>query len=150
MGRIAELQELILHHKIMYYQGKPEISDQNFDKLEDELRKLDPDNNALKVVGSAELSKDKVKHEKKMLSLEKTYEEKGLKSWMKDHEVVSTFKLDGVACSLIYENGNIDDLAQKTLKALTDSELGNCARKRVLAEYDWRVIAPKLDAIYRG
>jgi len=105
MGRIAELQELILHHKIMYYQGKPEITDLKYDKLEDELKSLDPDNRVLKVVGTTELSNNKVKHEKKMLSLEKTYEEKGLKSWMKEHAVVSTFKLDGVACSLIFENG---------------------------------------------
>ncbi|TDJ07937.1 MAG: DNA ligase (NAD(+)) LigA [Deltaproteobacteria bacterium] len=107
MGRIKELEELILHHKIIYYHGKPEISDAKYDQLEDELKKLDPENKVLKVVGSTDLSKGKVKHERKMLSLEKTYEEKGLKSWMKDREVVSTFKLDGVACSLIYEKGTL-------------------------------------------
>ena len=107
MGRIKELEELILHHKIIYYHGKPEISDAKYDQLEDKLKKLDPENKVLKVVGSTDLSKGKVKHERKMLSLEKTYEEKGLKSWMKDREVVSTFKLDGVACSLIYEKGTL-------------------------------------------
>ena len=37
MGRIQELEELIRHHKILYYRGAPEISDSAYDKLEDEL-----------------------------------------------------------------------------------------------------------------
>ena len=28
MSRIAELESLIRHHKIMYYKGRPEISDE--------------------------------------------------------------------------------------------------------------------------
>ncbi|MFC1688666.1 glycosyltransferase family 4 protein [Pseudomonadota bacterium] len=51
---------------------------------------------------------------------------------------------------VIYEAGNIDDLMKKTLRAMTDCKIGAFARQRVLAEYDWRQIAPKLDAIYSG
>ena len=51
---------------------------------------------------------------------------------------------------IIYEQGDIDDLKEKTLKALVDTELGKLARRRVLVEYDWQNIAPKLDAIYQG
>ncbi|HRD03187.1 MAG TPA: glycosyltransferase family 4 protein [Verrucomicrobiota bacterium] len=50
----------------------------------------------------------------------------------------------------IYRQGDLDDLAAKTLSALADTNLGPRARERVLAEYDWRVVAPKLDALYRG
>jgi glycosyltransferase involved in cell wall biosynthesis len=51
---------------------------------------------------------------------------------------------------LIYRQNDLDDLAEKTLKALADTERSQRARQRVLSEYDWRVIAPKLDAIYCG
>ncbi len=50
----------------------------------------------------------------------------------------------------IYRQGDVSDLAGKTLAALADRQRGQRARERVLAEYDWRVVAPKLDAIYRG
>jgi glycosyltransferase involved in cell wall biosynthesis len=48
----------------------------------------------------------------------------------------------------IYRHGDLDDLAEKTMAALVDQKCGQRARERVLAEYDWRVIVPKLDAIY--
>jgi glycosyltransferase involved in cell wall biosynthesis len=49
----------------------------------------------------------------------------------------------------IYRQRDLDDLAGKMLQALADTEKSKGARERVLAEYDWRAIAPKLDAIYR-
>lgn len=50
----------------------------------------------------------------------------------------------------IYRQGDLGGLAEKTLAALADRQRGQRARERVLAEYDWRVVAPKLDALYRG
>ncbi len=49
----------------------------------------------------------------------------------------------------IYQQGNIDELVEKTLQALADKQLGEVAKKRVLREYDSRVIAPQLDKIYQ-
>ena len=37
MNKEKELEALIEHHKVLYYQGRPEIEDHEFDKLEDEL-----------------------------------------------------------------------------------------------------------------
>lgn len=107
MSRIATLHDLILKHKALYYQGRPEISDLEFDKLEEELKKLDPENSALKIVGSVSSGSDKIKHEKKMLSLEKTYILQDLLSWKGKEEVISTMKLDGVSCSLVFEEGKL-------------------------------------------
>lgn len=106
MDRINELEELILKHKALYYQGRPEISDAEFDRLENELKKLNPKSKVLDIVGTAVKSSEKIKHEKKMLSLDKTYSTEDLVSWMDKEEVVSTLKLDGISCSLIYEDGN--------------------------------------------
>lgn len=105
--RIAELEELIKKNKILYYQGKPELSDVAYDALEDELKALDPMNPALTMVGSTSSDLDKVKHEKKMLSLDKCYELQDLKSWMGKEVALSTFKIDGVSCSLLYEEGRL-------------------------------------------
>ncbi|TNF27954.1 MAG: DNA ligase (NAD(+)) LigA [Deltaproteobacteria bacterium] len=107
MTRIQELEKLIKHHKAMYYQGRPEIPDHEYDKLEDELKKIDPENRILEFIGSKVQGQDKVKHDKKMLSLGKTYEIDELVKWMGEEEIVSTMKIDGVSCSLIYENGHL-------------------------------------------
>ncbi len=50
----------------------------------------------------------------------------------------------------IYRQGDIDDLAAQVEKGLRDKEIGAAARGYVLREYDWRVIALRLDAIYLG
>lgn len=107
-NRIQELEKSILHHKEVYYLGQAEISDEAYDKLEQELKKLDPENPVLQLVGFKQTETvGKVEHQKKMLSLDKTYSEDDLLKWIGKEEVVSVFKIDGSSCSLIYENGHL-------------------------------------------
>ncbi|MCG3260853.1 MAG: hypothetical protein H7644_13955, partial [Candidatus Heimdallarchaeota archaeon] len=47
-----QLEDLILHHKRKYYDGEPEISDAQYDSLEDKLRDIDPENPVLFIVGT--------------------------------------------------------------------------------------------------
>lgn len=106
--RIQELEKLILQNKELYYRGEAKISDEEYDKLEAELSKLDPENPILKLVGHMQIDKNlKVAHNKKMLSLDKTYEEKDLIKWIRDKDVISVFKIDGSSCSLIYKDGHL-------------------------------------------
>jgi DNA ligase (NAD+) len=107
MSRIQKLEAEIIKHKALYYQGRPEIADSEYDKLEDELRKLDPKNPTLHIVGTTTSASDKIKHDKKMLSLEKTYVLDDLLAWMGKEEILSTMKLDGISCSLIYQDGDL-------------------------------------------
>lgn len=107
MNRITTLEKEIIKHKALYYQGRPEISDAEFDKLEIELKNLDPNNPTLNVVGTVSSASDKIKHDKKMLSLEKTYNPQDLISWMGSEEILSTMKLDGISCSLLYQDGEL-------------------------------------------
>jgi len=107
MKNIEELEKLIEHHKVLYYQGKAEIEDHEFDKLEEQLRSLKPDSSILQAIGSIVKNEDKVKHDHKMLSLSKTYKLDELISWMEERPVLSMYKIDGMSCSLIYENGNL-------------------------------------------
>lgn len=104
--KVKELEKNILLHKEFYYSGNPIISDDEYDALEEELRNLDPTNYTLEIVGSSS-NTNKMKHDKKMLSLEKKYEKDELISWISNNHVVATKKIDGVSCSLIYENGKL-------------------------------------------
>lgn len=107
MSRVQELEKLIIHHKALYYQGRPAISDDEYDSLEEELSKLNPKSSILNLVG-ADVSKNtkKIKHKTKMLSLNKTYKLDELMRWKGDEDIVSTFKIDGVSCSIIYKEGS--------------------------------------------
>ncbi len=106
--RIQELEKLILHHKERYYLGHAEISDEQYDHLEAELKSLDPENPVLQLVGFKQTELlDKVVHQKKMLSLDKTYEDKDLLRWVGKEEILSIFKIDGSSCSLIFEDGHL-------------------------------------------
>lgn len=107
-ARIADLADRVLRLKRLYYAGKPEVSDQEFDKLEDELKALAPSHPALQAVGG-ELAADlpKVRHDEPMLSLQKTYELEELLKWVDNEAIVGTVKVDGVSVSLIYEKGEL-------------------------------------------
>lgn len=127
MSRIQKLEAEIIKHKALYYQGRPEITDAEYDKLEDELRKLDPNNPTLQIVGSTTSASDKIKHDKKMLSLEKTYVLDDLVSWMGEEEILSTMKLDGISCSLIYQDGELS-----LAKTRGDGTYGENITKKVM------------------
>ncbi len=127
-NRIQELEKLILHHKERYYQGHAEISDEQYDKLEIELKKLDPQNPVLQLVGFKQTEPtNKVEHQKKMLSLDKTYEEKDLLRWIGNEDVISVFKIDGSSCSLVYENGHL-----VTAKTRGDGQFGENITKKAV------------------
>lgn len=106
MNRVKKLEEEILRHKKLYYSGNAEISDEDYDKLEAELKEADPNNEILDFVGTPVVN-NKIKHDEKMLSLNKTYKVEELIKWKESYEIVSTFKIDGSSCSLIYFNGDL-------------------------------------------
>lgn len=103
------LSRLILRYKAAYYKGFPLVTDEVYDKLEEQLKQIDPNNKALKIGGSdldLEKSKfEKVKHNIPMLSLDKRYDIDELKKWIGTHAVVETPKIDGNSCSLLYDKG---------------------------------------------
>jgi len=105
---ISHLADQVLHHKKIYYAGKPEVSDAEFDRIEDQLRKLSPNHPVLDFVGT-EVSgaSAKVAHKDPMLSLAKTYDLEELERWLKDYSVVGMQKIDGNSLSLVYEDGEL-------------------------------------------
>ncbi len=71
------------------------------------------------------------------------------KSVVVPNEAGCTEAIEGGAFGFIYRQGDLDDLVEKTVSALADGQANQRGRQRVLSEYDWRVVAPKLDALYR-
>lgn len=124
---VQDLEEKILKHKRLYYQGRPEISDFEFDALEEKLRALDPNNFVLDFVGTDLFGTDKVPHDSKMLSLNKSYKLEELLKWIGEEEVVSTLKIDGSSCSLIYNNGVLE-----MAKTRGDGRFGENITEKVL------------------
>ncbi|MBA2406081.1 MAG: NAD-dependent DNA ligase LigA [Bdellovibrionales bacterium] len=107
-NRIQQLEKLILHHKELYYRGKADVTDEAYDQLEEELKKIDPANPVLKLIGHMQLDNNlKVAHKTKMLSLDKTYVDADLFKWIGKEHVVSIYKIDGSSCSLIYKDGHL-------------------------------------------
>lgn len=113
IAKIHRLAEQILYHKRLYYTGNPQISDYEYDKLENELRQLDPEHPVLKLVGF-EIEKTqnnevlkKAEHIIPMLSLDKTYDIDDLKKWIGDKQVVGNWKIDGNSLAVIYYKGKL-------------------------------------------
>jgi len=143
---IKELEKLLLYHKELYYKGRPQISDEEYDKLEEELKKLDPENPVLEVVGSIfDSVSDKVPHQRKMLSLDKTYELKDLLRWKGQEKIISVFKIDGSSCSLVYKDGKLD-----IAKTRGDGSYGENVTSKVMYIKDVPLHTGKGDFEVRG
>lgn len=121
--RISELEKLITKFQNSYYNGEAEISDEEFDKLWDELKALDPKNKILTKIGSDSGNFEKANHVMPMGSQEKAATPEEFLDWAKKHiypEYLVEYKLDGASLELQYQNG-------KLLKAVTrgDGSIGD-------------------------
>lgn len=113
--RIKELVELLNRAGRAYYQESREImTDYEYDALYDKLVLLEKEtglvlaNSPTVNVGYEVLSElPKETHEKPMLSLDKTKEIEGLKSFLGDKEGMLSWKLDGLTVVLTYQDGNL-------------------------------------------
>ncbi|MEE0886176.1 MAG: NAD-dependent DNA ligase LigA [Treponema sp.] len=108
--RIKELVSLIKRYQKSYYDGEGEISDAEFDKLWDELKTLDPENEVLKKVGADSGNFAKLHHVMPMGSQEKAATPEQFLAWAGKHvydEYLVEYKLDGASLELQYEHGNL-------------------------------------------
>lgn len=133
-SKIDRLVDTIKRARKAYYDGPaPIMDDATYDALEDELRKLDPANPVLAMVGADPTGSGwpKVKHEIPMGSLQKSQTEADLAGWFKSRGVNTPVcvsdKLDGISIGLRYEHG-------KLVQGLTrgDGETGEDITRNVL------------------
>src|SRR6201998_4775885 len=124
-AKIEALRQKIRHHEYRYFvRDDPEISDFDFDKLVEQLKKLEaehpdlitPDSPTQRVGGKPREGVVKVAHSSPMLSLDNTYNEEELRGWERrvhelsgreDVDYVCELKLDGMSLALTYEDGKL-------------------------------------------
>lgn len=103
-ARVRELEKLVRHHRDLYYNEMPQITDEVFDAYVDELKELDADNAVLKEVGapvSANSNWVTGTHNIPMTSLEKVNTVAEMEAWaakMYCEYFCEEEKLDGLSC----------------------------------------------------
>jgi DNA ligase (NAD+) len=126
--RAAELREILAHHNHLYYVlDDPEIGDDAYDALLNELRALEEEHPELRTpdsptqrVGAPPLDRfEQVEHTEQMLSLGNARNEEELRAWenrianhLKRMDITASQfsyttepKIDGLAITLTYEDG---------------------------------------------
>jgi DNA ligase (NAD+) len=136
--RIDWLRREIRKHDILYYvRNQPEISDQQYDELFAELKKLEaehpelvtPDSPTQRVSGRPLEGFKTIRHVVPMLSVDNTYSADELRAFdarvrkqlgTTDYDYVVELKIDGLAVNLRYENGRLATAATRG-----DGEVGD-------------------------
>ena len=115
MNHMRELVELLNRARRSYEQENTEImSNYEYDKLYDELQELEEKlgtrmaNSPTVNVGYEVLSElPKERHERPMLSLDKTKDVERLKEFLGGQKALISWKLDGLTVVLTYQNGEL-------------------------------------------
>src|SRR5213083_3446563 len=158
---IAQLREEVSKHDRLYYEeAAPVISDREYDRLYKELADLEtqfpdlvtPDSPTQRVGGKPLKAFEQVAHLIPMLSLDNTYSEEEVKNFYTRIQrllpnekipVIIEPKVDGVAVSLIYENGKLRQAATRGDGNMGDSITQNIRTIRSVPDR-LRGAAPKL------
>lgn len=114
-NRIKELINILNEAARVYYQGTDEImSNFEYDKLYDELLELEKETGLVfsdsptQNVGSEVVSSlEKERHEKPMLSLDKTKDVNVLQEFIKGQKSILSWKMDGLTIVLTYRDGKL-------------------------------------------
>ena len=98
----------------LYDKGIPAVTDKEWDDLYFEIEDFEKDNalanpkSPTQQIHFEQVSKlRKVKHNHLMLSLDKTKDLKNVKAFLGDNDYLAMCKMDGLTCSLTYENGKL-------------------------------------------
>lgn len=111
-NRLFDLIKQANYYTKLYEEGTPEISDKTWDDLYFEIKKLEeeldihPKNSPTQKIKYEVVNKlKKVEHNHKMLSLEKTKSIDEVKTFISNKPVIIMSKMDGLTCSLTYQDG---------------------------------------------
>lgn len=106
----SDLEKAIKYHREKYYSGNPVISDSEYDKLEDQLRNIDPENPLLLEVGHSKPKRKKINTPKFMGSLPKISKESFQKYFadnLKGRSIFVSEKLDGMSIFIQFRDGDV-------------------------------------------
>lgn len=111
---IPELVRLLNYYTKKYDEGHPEISDKEWDDMFFELIQLEKEagyflqeSPTQKVTYDVVNKLEKVEHNHKMLSLDKTKSIQEVADFLGSEQVIAMCKMDGLTCSLHYKDGKL-------------------------------------------
>jgi DNA ligase (NAD+) len=152
-ARADALRQQIEHHNVRYHQlDDPEISDAEYDALVRELRAIEeahadlvtPDSPTQKVGAAPDTSTfAPVRHRQPMMSLDNAFSFDELLAWGKrmeryissDVEFVCELKIDGVAMSVVYEDGRYKRAATRGDGVVGEDVTANVATIEAVPEH---------------
>ena len=113
-ARVEYLVSELNRHTELYDNGVSEISDKEWDDMYFELAAIEREsgyvltNSPTQNVNYAVVNElQKVQHNHPMLSLDKTKDIEEIKSFVGNKDWIAMLKMDGLTCSLLYENGRL-------------------------------------------
>lgn len=113
-SKIRDLIDKLNYYTKLYDEGKPEISDQEWDDMYFKLVTLEKktgtyfeDSPTQRVNYQVVNKLNKVEHSHPMLSLDKTKDTNAVKSFIGNKRYVAMAKMDGLTCSLTYRGGRL-------------------------------------------
>ena len=114
LSKIKELVEKLNYYTKLYDEGRPEISDKEWDDMYFELQELEKesgiyleDSPTQRVNFQVVNKLNKVEHNHPMLSLDKTKDIKEIQKFVYNNDYIAMAKMDGLTCSLRYVNGRL-------------------------------------------
>ncbi|MBT95157.1 MAG: DNA ligase (NAD(+)) LigA [Acidimicrobiaceae bacterium] len=133
LDRIQKLRNIIKEHNVAYYESDtPSITDDEWDQLMRELRKLeeqypetyDSESPTKRIGGAPSQIFSPVKHSLPMMSLDNAFDDQELDQWIKKidrkltdvsqvQEYCCELKFDGLAISVRYEDGKLIQAATR-------------------------------------
>lgn len=139
--RIAQLIELINQYNFEYYSlDQPSVPDSEYDRIFNELIQLESSNPELKSldsptnrVGAKPVKHfSQIKHKSPMLSLDNVFTSESLLKYFTRQnlkpvtEIVAEPKIDGLAVSLVYQNGKLQYAATRGDGVVGEEITDNC------------------------
>lgn len=110
-----DITSQVRHHRDLYYNSQPVISDAEFDELFQRLVKLEeehpelavPDSPTMQVGAPTDGAFADVEHLERMMSLDNVFSEAELRDWLvkTPGPYLTELKIDGLSIDLVYENG---------------------------------------------
>ena len=112
---MRELIDKLNYYTKLYDEGRPEITDQEWDNLYFELKKMEeetgivyPDSPTQRISFEVLNALEKVEHNHPMLSLDKTKDMNEVYKFLGNNDFLTMCKMDGLTCSLRYLNGKLE------------------------------------------
>ena len=114
INKIQELVDKLNYYTKLYDEGRPEISDKEWDDMYFELQKIEresgiylEDSPTQRINFQVVNKLNKVEHNHPMLSLDKTKDINEIQKFIYYNDYVAMAKMDGLTCSLKYVNGKL-------------------------------------------